>query len=252
MISTGYNYVGYGAAESASGKRTTPASSSRNPTRPAPGRSSGPSASSGSPPRKRSGHDPLVGRRHAPPGPHRRPALLRGPAASRRWRRGTPGERRPRPRRSITWLRAIRPRSPSPGPRQGRQLGLLADHPHQPLIRPRLPRRSLIARAGACRTWNGAGRNAEAPPGPRRRVSPEAGSDPEGLGLGRGELLVGQDALGVEVGQLLDLGHGRVLGRGRPAPARIPAAAGRQRPRPAAARRPRLGPALRTSAAGGG
>ena len=39
--------------------------------------------------------------------------------------------------------------------------------------------------------------------------------DAEGLGLGRRELLVAQDALVVEVGQVLELGHLRVDGRSR-------------------------------------
>ena len=83
-------------------------------------------------------------------------------------------------------------------------------------------------RPGQSRTWNGAGRTPpKRPPDPRRRVSLVAGSDPECLGLGCGELLVGQDALVVELGELLELGRCRIDRRRRPAPAHRPAGAGR-------------------------
>ena len=156
MISTGYNYVGYGAAESATGKMYYAGVflKERDETGAwAKFRTISKQRVSAA---TRSGHDPLVGRRHAPAGPHRRPPLLRGPEAPRRWRVALLGnDDRDLPKRHL--VARLRPRSPSPGPRQGRQLGLLADHPHQPLIGSRLPRRSLIARAGARRTWNGAG-----------------------------------------------------------------------------------------------
>ena len=61
-------------------------------------------------------------------------------------------------------------------------------------------------------TWSGAGRARRSETGPAPRVSlVRPGSDPERLRLGGRELLVRQDALGVEVGQLLELRHLRVL-----------------------------------------
>ena len=136
MVSTGYNYVGYGAAESASGKlllRRRLRQGTRRDRRlgevPDHQQAAGLR-------REGSGHDPLDGRRYAPPGPHRRLALLRGPAAPRRWHVALLGnDDRDLPERHL--VARLRPRGPRAGSRQGRQLGLLAGHPHQPLIRPR-------------------------------------------------------------------------------------------------------------------
>ena len=83
MVSTGYNYVGFGAGRPADGKFIPPACSPRCPTRPAPWSGPGPpnrwvdATPSASP--------SLEGQRHAPPGADCRSPLLRGQVAARRW-----------------------------------------------------------------------------------------------------------------------------------------------------------------------
>ena len=157
MISTGYNYVGYGAAESASGKLYYAGVFIKEPDE------TGAWAKFRTISKQRVFRREAFGSRSAGTGADTRLQVL---TAGLRYfevqRRRVGGDvallgndDRDLAKRHL--VARIRPRGPSPGPRQGRQLGRLADPPHRPLIGPRLPQRSLIARAGARRTWNGAG-----------------------------------------------------------------------------------------------
>ncbi len=145
MMSTGYNYVGYGAAISATGKRYYAGVFVKEPDETGATRTLPDDQQDVAQPPPRPGHDPLGGLRRAPPGAHLRPPLLRGPAPLRRRGVGNVGHDH-RDQQDRDLATTVRPAGPGPGPRQGRQLGSLEGHPHQSLIRPAGPRRSRIAR----------------------------------------------------------------------------------------------------------
>ncbi len=105
MVSTGYDYVGFGAAVSATGLRYYAGVFVKEPdeTGAVVALREGQHASRQRDPGPR--HAALVGRRPATPGPDRRAALLPALAGAAAPARGTPGSRR-RPRsRRVTWSR---------------------------------------------------------------------------------------------------------------------------------------------------
>ena len=84
MLSTNYNYVGYGAAVSASGKRYFAGVFVKQRDKTGAWAKFGSVTRRSVDARPRAGHDPLDGCRHPPPGPDRRVALLRGPGQAQR------------------------------------------------------------------------------------------------------------------------------------------------------------------------
>ena len=145
MMSTGYNYVGYGAAISATGKRYYAGVFVKEPDE------------TGATARFRTTSKTSLSR-------HRVRVTIRWAGSDVRLQVLTSGLRYFEVQRrvvggawatwgtttatskTVTWRRPYDRRSPGPGPRQGRQLGPLEGHPHQSLIRPAGPRRSRIAR----------------------------------------------------------------------------------------------------------
>ena len=124
MLSTSYNYVGFGAAVSADGKRYFAGRLRQAARRTGAWAKFGSVTEAVRRRRARARHRPLDGRRHAPPGPDLRAALLRGPARGAAAATGSVGHDDP------TSASTLDPRQHLRGPRpvagQGRQLGRLA------------------------------------------------------------------------------------------------------------------------------
>ena len=132
MVSTGYNYIGFGAAVSATGLRYYAGVFVKEPDQTGAWAHFG-TVSKHSRLRTSCPRDaPLVRRRHPAPGAHGGPSLLRGPAASGRREVVLLGRHDlDQPDRHLVapYDHQVRVQ----GSRQGRQLGRLAGHPHQPL-----------------------------------------------------------------------------------------------------------------------
>ena len=113
MVSTGYNYVGFGAAVSADGKFYFAGVFAKLPDHTVPWARMGSVSMRTVDATPQAGDRPLVGRRHPPAGPDLRSPLFPGPVARRRRQSGTPGRRAP-PRASRSpWCAASATRSAS-------------------------------------------------------------------------------------------------------------------------------------------
>ena len=135
MVSTGYNYVGFGAAVSADGKLYYAGVFAKVPDHTGAVGEVRDVSMRTVDAHPQAGHGPLDGRRHAPPGPDLRPALLPGPLAAAGWRVALRGRRPRRPTGRSRGHRGVTVRGPGPVAGPGRQLVDLADDQRSSLTR---------------------------------------------------------------------------------------------------------------------
>ncbi len=126
MVSTGYNYVGFGAAVSADGKFYFAGVFAKLPDHTVPWARMGSVSDAHRRRTPQAGDRPLVGRRHPPAGPDLRSPLFPGPVARRRRQLARLDDEHRH--EQVDHHGARRPlRGPRPGARSCRQLGRMAD-----------------------------------------------------------------------------------------------------------------------------